>query len=94
MSCVTQKALSVLGALLGLRVAKWNKAMHGASTNPTQTKVAPFPALTPGDAAHKDCLHLCCFSSSIFSLGFVLEFFHAFPIEVLILDIGFLVTKW
>lgn len=53
--------------------------------------------LTPSDAAHKDPpppTGPFFFFSSLFSLGFVLELFHLFPVEVLILDFGFLVTKW
>lgn len=65
----------------GLGVAKWKTATHGASRNPKQIKVIPFPLLTPSDVKSQPLF----FFSSFFSLGFVSELFHAFPVELLLL---------
>lgn len=93
-SHVMRKPLSILVPSQGSGAAKWKKAMHGVSSKSETNKSSFFPSAHPSDVAHKDSPPTPPFFLFLFSLAFVLELFHVFPIEVPILDFGFLVTKW
>lgn len=94
MSRVMRKALSILVPLQGSGAAKWKKATHGVSSKSQTNKGSFFPSAHPSDVAHKDPTPPSLpFFFFLFSSAFALELFHVFPVEVLIMDFGFLVTK-